>query len=105
MKPICLIVAAAATGCIYADVKAPLAYRAATAVEAKATGAAAVEGIACNKAVLGLAGWAERGVREAVRDAQSQAPGATPSDLRADVRFVNIVIFRRECIEVTAAAR
>jgi hypothetical protein len=73
-----------------------------------------VRGEACRNAVglplflyggADLVGWDEAGFRDAIRDAQSRAPGATLSDVRADVRFLNILVFRRECIEVTAAAR
>ena len=52
-----------------------------------------------------LVGWGEAGYRDAVAQAQAQAPGAKLSDVRADVRFVNILVFRRECLEVTASAR
>jgi hypothetical protein len=52
-----------------------------------------------------LVGWADAGYRDAVAKAQAQAPGSTLSDVRADLRFVNILVFRRECLEVTASAR
>ena len=52
-----------------------------------------------------LAGWGEAGYRDAVASAQAQAPGSQLSDVRADLRFVNILVFRRECLEVTASAR
>ena len=73
-----------------------------------------VRGESCRNAiglplfVLGgpdLVGWADAGYRDAVAKAQAQAPGSTLSDIRADVRFVNVLVFRRECLEVTAAAR
>jgi len=31
--------------------------------------------------------------------------GKGDSDVRADVRFVNVLVWRQECLEVTAAAR
>jgi hypothetical protein len=52
-----------------------------------------------------LAGWGDAGYRDAVAKAQAQAPGSTLSDVRADVRFLNILVFRQECLQVTAAAR
>jgi len=52
-----------------------------------------------------VVGWAEGGYLEAVAQAQAQAPGATLTDVRVDVRFLNILIFRKECLEVTAAVR
>lgn len=52
-----------------------------------------------------LIGWAQDGYREAVADAQAKAPGRTLSDVRADIRFLNVFVFRKECLEVTAAVR
>jgi hypothetical protein len=52
-----------------------------------------------------LGGWGDAGYRDAVAKAQAQAPGRTLSDVRVDVRFVNVVVWRKECLEVTAAAR
>ena len=52
-----------------------------------------------------LIGWAHDGYRDAVAQAQAQAPGSTLSDVRADIRFLNVLVFRKECLEVTAAAR
>ena len=34
----------------------------------------------------------------------SSAMGKGDSDVRADVRFVNVLVWRQECLEVTAAA-
>ena len=52
-----------------------------------------------------IAGWGDAGYRDAVAQAQAQAPGSTLSDVRADLRFINVLVFRRECLEVTASAR
>jgi hypothetical protein len=52
-----------------------------------------------------LVGWGEDAYRDAVAKAQAQAPGSTLSDVRADVRFVNVLVWRQECLEITAAAR
>jgi len=52
-----------------------------------------------------LAGWGDAGYRDAVAKAQAQAPGSTLSDVRADVHFINILVWRKECVVVTAAAR
>jgi len=52
-----------------------------------------------------LAGWGDAGYRAAVAKAQSQAPGSTLSDVRADVHFINILVWRQECLVVTASAR
>ena len=52
-----------------------------------------------------LVGWGDAGYRDAVAKAQAQAPGSTLSDVRADVHFINVLIWRQECLQVTAAAR
>src|SRR5437660_1254075 len=52
-----------------------------------------------------LGAWGDAGYRDAVAKAQAQAPGSTLSDVRADVHFINILVWRQECLVVTAAAR
>jgi hypothetical protein len=92
-------------GTIYADVAAPLEYRAGTQ-----RGAREVRGEACQ---IGLflpgtpasVSWGDGGLREAVQQAQAQAPGASLTDVRADLRVLSVLlIFRRQCVVVTAAA-
>jgi hypothetical protein len=98
-----------AVGLVFEDSSAPLEWRA-----DGEPGPREVHGESCRNAIglplflwggYDLAGWGEAGYRDAVAQAQAQAPGATLSDVRADLRFVNILVFRRECLEVTAAAR
>jgi hypothetical protein len=93
----------------YEDSSAPFEWRADTGSAPRE-----VHGEACRNAVglplflfggWDLGGWGDAGYRDAVAKAQAQAPGASLSDVRADVRFVNILVFRRECLEITAAAR
>jgi hypothetical protein len=93
---------------VFEDSSAALEWRADTGPAARE-----VHGESCRNAIglplfwggWDLVGWADAGYRDAVAKAQAQAPGSTLSDVRADVRFVNIVIWRQECLEVTAAAR
>ena len=93
------------SGCIYADVKTPLAYRAPTAVEAKAEGAADVEGTACNQAVLGLVAWGDGGYAAAVADAKARSGATQLADVRADTTFFNILfLYDKACTRVTAKA-
>ena len=89
----------------------------ATALEWRAdTGSASreVHGESCRNAIglplflwggQDLVGWGDAGYRDAVAKAQAQAPGSTLSDVRVDLRFVNVLVWRQECLEVTAAAR
>ena len=96
-------------GLVFEDSSAPFEWRADTGAAPRE-----VHGESCRNAVglplflwggQDLVGWGESGYRDAVAQAQAQVPGTTLSDVRADVRFVNILIFRRECLEVTASAR
>ena len=96
-------------GLVFEDSSAPFEWRADTGAAPRE-----VHGESCRNAVglplflwggQDLVGWGESGYRDAVAQAQAQAPGSTLSDVRADMRFVNILIFRRECLEVTASAR
>src|ERR671936_1843127 len=105
MKRMLAVMACVASGCVYADVKTPLAYRAPTVVEAKAGGAADVEGTACNHAVLGLVAWGDGGYAAAVADAKARSGAAQLADLRADTTFFNVLfIYSRACTRVTGRA-
>jgi hypothetical protein len=77
-------------------------------------GSREVRGESCRNAVglplflwggYDLVGWSEGGYRDAVAQAQAQAPGRILTDVRVDVRFINILVFRKECLEITAAVR
>jgi hypothetical protein len=105
MKRMLVVVACAMSGCVYADVKTPLAYRAPTTVEAKAAGGADVEGTACNQAVLGLVAWGDGGYAAAVADAKKKSGATELADVRADVTFFNILfLYYKACTRVTAKA-
>jgi len=105
MKRILAVMACAVSGCIYADVKTPLAYRAPTAVEANAAGAADVEGTACNQAVLGLVAWGDSGYAAAVADAKAKSGATELADVRADTTFFNVLfVYDKACTRVTAKA-
>src|ERR671930_1364026 len=85
------------TGCVYANVTTPLAYRAPTTQEAHAEAATDVEGTACDHAVLGLVAWGDGGYAAAVADARARS-GAQLADLRADTTFFNVLfIYSRAC--------
>ena len=105
MKRGVVLIACAISGCIYADVKTPLAYRAPTAVEAKAQGAADVEGTACNQAILGLVAWGDGGYAAAVADAKAKSGATQLADVRADTTFFNVLfLYDKACTRVTAKA-
>ena len=105
MKRMLVAIACAMSGCIYADVKTPLAYRAPTTVEANAAGAIEVQGTACNQAVLGLVAWGDGGYAAAVADAKAKAGAAELADVRADTTFFNVLfLYDKACTRVTAKA-
>jgi hypothetical protein len=98
-----------APGIVFEDSSGPLEWRADMGAAPRE-----VHGESCRNAIglplflwggWDLGGWGDAGYRDAVAKAQAQAPGSTLSDIRADVRFINVLVFRRECLEVTAAAR
>jgi hypothetical protein len=102
MKNALLLLVAATSGCLFADVKTPLAYRAPTAHEAHAENAREVEGIACNQAILGLVAWGDGGYAAAVADAKAKSGATQLADLRADVTLFNVLfIYDRACTRVT----
>jgi hypothetical protein len=91
-----------ASGCIYANVATPLAYRAPTAQEAKAEGAAEAEGIACDHAILYLVAWGDAGYAAAVADAKLKSGGSQLADVRADTTFFNVLgVYQKACTRVT----
>lgn len=105
MRSLIAVGALASSGCIYANVTTPLAYRAPTAQEARAEGAADVEGTACNRSVLGLVAWGDGGYAAAVADARARSGAAQLADLRADTTFFNVLfLYSRACTRVTGRA-
>ncbi len=77
-------------------------------------GAREVRGESCRNAIglplffyggYDLIGWGPEGYAEAVARAQALAPGATLTDVRADVHFTNVLVWREECVVVSASAR
>ena len=89
---------------VYEDVSAPLEYRA----DAH-RGTRNVRGEACQTGIFlpvipASIAWGDGGYRDAVRQAQAQAPGASLTDVRADLHVFSILtIFRKQCVVVTAA--
>jgi hypothetical protein len=98
-----------ASAVVFEDSSAALEWRAPMGAAARE-----VHGESCRSAIglplffyggQDLIGWGDAGYRDAVAQAQAQAPGSTLSDVRVDARFVNVLIWRKDCLEVTAAAR
>jgi hypothetical protein len=96
-------------GLIFEDGSAPLEYRADVG-----SASLEVQGEACRNALgfprflyggQDLVGWGEAGYRDAVRKARESAPAGLLADVRVDLRVISVLIFRRECLVVTAAVR
>lgn len=105
MRALLALAALASSGCIYANVTTPLAYRAPTTQEARAEAATDVEGLACNHSVLGLVAWGDGGYAAAVADARGRSGAAQLADLRSDTTFFNVLfLYSRACTRVTGRA-
>ena len=100
-----LLLLFATTGCIYANVSVPLAYRAPTSTEARAEKAADVEGTACNQIILGMVAFGDAGYSAAVADAKARSGAAQLADVRADETVFNVLgVYVKSCTRVTARA-
>ncbi|MFO0583686.1 MAG: hypothetical protein U0229_15560 [Anaeromyxobacter sp.] len=94
-------------GVIFEDSAGPLAYRGDVGA-----GTREVRGEACRSglvlpvpsATLSVA-WGDAGYREALRKASEAAHGAPLTDVRADLHQTGILIWREECLVVTAQTR
>lgn len=95
------------SGCLYANVVQPLAYRSPTPgdVGGSAKLGGEVEGTACAHAVLGLVAWGDGGYAKAVADAtQNAGPGAIVADVQADTKELSVLslVYNRRCTVVHA---
>lgn len=90
-----------ASGCIYMDVKTPLAYRAPTPADVGGPLGEDVSGEACSHAVLYLVGWGDGGYSAAVENAKAKHGAQLLADVRADVRLFNVLgVYQKRCTRV-----
>jgi hypothetical protein len=104
LGPLCLPLPLVA-GCLYTDVRTPLAYNSATPGDIG--GAAAlgqeVHGRACNTIILYLIAVGDGGYDAAVRDAERSSGATLLVDVKADTSITNVLsVYQRQCTEVTA---
>jgi len=109
MKTLVFPLAAAAllTGCLYADIRSPRAYRSASPSEVKASAAdELVQGVACNHFVLYLVAWGKGGYAEATRKALEGRPEAVLYDVKTDIKVKAYLLglYARTCTSVTGKA-
>lgn len=107
MKRLALLAAAAATfsGCLYANVRVPRAYRSATPAEVgSATADPVVAGQACNQSVLYLVAWGDAGYAAATRAALASAPEGVLYDVRVDQKVTSVLLglYSKTCTVVSA---
>lgn len=96
--------AALLSGCLYADVRAPLSYGSATPGDAGGNLGREVAGTACNTAILWMFAFGDGGYDAAVRDARGTSGAPFLVDVKADTSYTNVVfgIYQRQCTTVTA---
>jgi hypothetical protein len=118
MRPLLTALALLAAGClprltfpqppgvIFEDSSGPLLYRGDVR-----RGTREVRGESCRQGFVVPApfatvsiDWGDAGYREALRKASEVAQGAPLSDVRADLHLTGILIWRKECLVVTAQA-
>ena len=106
LKAMLLVLAATVlSGCLYANVRFPRAYRSATPSEVKAEPAdPQVAGEACSRSVLFLVAWGDAGYAAATRSALASAPEGVLYDVRVDQKVTSYVlgIYGKTCTVVSA---
>jgi hypothetical protein len=95
--------AAVLSGCLYTDVRVPLAYGSATPGDAGGTVGREVTGSACNVGILWLVAVGDGGYAAAVRDAEKSANAPFLVDVRSDTSYQNVLFgaYQRQCTNVT----
>ena len=99
------LLAAAAGGCLYANVRYPRAYRSATPAEVKADPAdPSVQGTSCSRSVLYLVAWGDAGYAAASRAALTSAPEGVLYDVRVDQKVTSYLfgLYAKTCTVMTA---
>ncbi|MBI2362039.1 MAG: hypothetical protein HYV15_01460 [Elusimicrobia bacterium] len=99
-----VLLAALASGCLYADVRFPRSYRAAAPSDVKAAASDPVAtGTSCNHVALYLAAWGDAGYAAAVKEALKEAPDAVLYDVKSDTKVKSYLLglYSRSCTVVT----
>jgi hypothetical protein len=95
----------ALAGCLYTDVRTPLAYNSATPGDVGGALGKEVHGRACNYIFLYLLAFGDGGYDAAVKDAQQTSGASLIADVKADTSIVNVLsVYQRQCTEVTGRA-
>lgn len=92
------------SGCLYANIHAPRAYRSAAPSDVKADSSdERVTGKACSHIALMMVAWGDGGYAAAVRDALKPKPEAILYDVKADMQATSVLfgLYTRACTVVT----
>ena len=99
---LCLSLLVSLAGCLYTDVRTPLAYNSATPGDVGGNLGQEVHGRACNYIFAYLLAFGDGGYDAAVKDAQQSSGATLLADVKADTSIVNVLsIYQRQCTEVT----
>jgi hypothetical protein len=93
-----------ASGCLYANVHVPRAYRSATPADVKASSQdTVVSGKACFRQLFFIVAWGDGGYAAAARKALKDHPGAILYDVKADAQATSVLagLYARGCTVVT----
>lgn len=100
-RPLLLSICLAATACIYADVRAPLAYRSPTPSDVAAPLGPEATGEACSHQVLGMVAWGDGGYGAAVEDARAKSGATLLVDVQSDRTLFNVLsVYSEICTRV-----
>lgn len=95
------------TGCIYANVSSPLAYRSPTYsdIDPNSKLIDDVSGESCSHVILGLVAWGDGGYGAAMKKARKNANAKIIVDVTADYNSFNVLgFYQRGCTVVSGRA-
>lgn len=104
MRYLLLAAVVSMSGCLYADVRWPRAYRSATPSDVKAAASdPIVSGTSCNKSLLYLVAWGDAGYAAAVKAALKDHSEGLLYDVRSDMKVNSYLIglYSKTCTVVT----
>jgi hypothetical protein len=89
------------SGCVYANVSAPLAYRSPTPADITGPLGNEVDGESCSHLVLWLVAWGDGGYAAAVADAKAKSGASLLADVQADRSLFNVMsVYQEGCTRV-----
>lgn len=95
------------SGCIYANVNSPFAYRSPTPADVGGMGQLGpeVRGEACMSIILGLVATGDAGYQAAIANAKQSSGANMLADVKTDTNYFNILgVYQKYCTLVSARA-